>query len=772
MRRWWLSSLIFLLVPTVAARGQTLDVGVLGQLKDASVYIRVLQGGRAISSGSGFVFRVQGDTALVLTNHHVVTPELDEMPRGAKFELSVVFRSGTPGEQEVPAVLLGSIYNKTTDLAILEVKGVKQAPKPIPADQVAAEKDFFETMPVFTLGFPLGEMIQGVIGRNRGNPAITVNSMTIASLRPDPLTGQLQRVQLNGSLIEGNSGGPVVDAKGRLVGVVVSRLRGEAVGFAIPPNVISRFLNGSLDFQSLNVISVAADGIELKLEARVIDPFGNVKSFAIRRAPANKPLQAPGGPITTPLVDDPSPASFAINNGVASSQFKVPTAADGNRKVIFQVMMTDKGGRVMASSPVVIELPNRTGTVANAGREAPERGPARWSCDVNVSDGAEIKHNGDETLIDVPGGSPFINAPQYASFNAPSSLAKVRGNFVASVVVDCSLDPGGETILGPQGKKLPFSFQGAGLLLWQDEGNFVRVERCKGTGGGAGGLIHRALVEVYKNGKELGVYYSDPIPDIPTALAVVRKGASVQFLYSRAPKELVVFQEVAMDLQDDVFIGVAASNLSKRPLHARFREFTLMDLEKKPIDVAKVERDKLVVPKYQTLADGTLVYEGAGMKVLTEQGKSAIPEEGMDAKYQGEWSGGRQLLWRATKKGDGLALEFSVPEGKTFDVQLMLTKGPDYGKAIVLFDGKPANASKPFNMYAEKVQLGKPVSLGVLALNKGTHKLQFRVDGKDDKSTGFTIGVDDLRLVPAKTPAKTDTKTKTETTKPAAKTKS
>ena len=323
-----------------------------------------------------------------------------------------------------------------------------------------------------------------------------------------------------------------------------------------------------------------------------------------------------------------------------------------------------------------------------------------------------------------------------------------------SVVVDCSLDPGGETILGPQGKKLPFSFQGAGLLLWQDEGNFVRVERCKGTGGGAGGLIHRALVEVYKNGKELGVYYSDPIPDIPTALAVVRKGASVQFLYSRAPKELVVFQEVAMDLQDDVFIGVAASNLSKRPLHARFREFTLMDLEKKPIDVAKVERDKLVVPKYQTLADGTLVYEGAGMKVLTEQGKSAIPEEGMDAKYQGEWSGGRQLLWRATKKGDGLALEFSVPEGKTFDVQLMLTKGPDYGKAIVLFDGKPANASKPFNMYAEKVQLGKPVSLGVLALNKGTHKLQFRVDGKDDKSTGFTIGVDDLRLVPAKTPAK------------------
>jgi S1-C subfamily serine protease len=769
MTRWLPTILCGLMVVPWPASGQSLDRAVLEQLKDASVYIRVSQSGKVHSAGSGFVIRVDGDTALVLTNHHVAVPDASESPRGGNFEVSVVFRSGSPTEQELPATLLGSIFNETTDLALLEVKGVKQPPRPIPAEQTAVESEFFETMPVTALGFPLGEMIQGVVGRTGGNPAITVTPMTIGSLRRDA-ANQLLRVQLNGSLIQGNSGGPIVDAKGRLVGVAVSRLRGEAVGFAIPPRVIAQFLNGTLDLRSLNVVSVAADGVELKVEARLVDPFNRVKSVTLRRAAASMPIPPATRPGEPALVNDPAPVSLALADGMASGQFKVALGAAGERKVTFQVVMTDKSGRMSVSSPVTLDVPSKPGLVTRIGGEGREKTEARWSCDVNVEDGCTIHHEGGETTIDVPGGSPFINAPQSLlhTFNAPASVVQVKGNFFASVVVDCDLDPGAETISGTGGKKLPFTFQGAGLLIWQDENNFVRIERCKGSQGGVG-LIHRALVEVYSKGREVGVHYSQSIPDVPTVLAVRRKGASIQVLYSRAPNELVVFQELAVDFRDEVLVGVAASNLSKRPLKARFREVHLTDLERQPLDVTKIDRKRLVVPKFDTLGDGTLVFEGTALKVVKDDVGTATPDENM-ARFSGEWSKGQQLFWRGKKKGDFLSVEFNLEQQGKFDPKVMLTKGPEYGRVIVSLDGKPVNSDKPWNLYAPEVKLGNAGPLGTgLLLAKGMHKLTFTIAGKDDQSTGFAVGLDDVRLVPtAKAAPKADPK-KADEKKPGAK---
>ena len=57
-------------------------------------------------------------------------------------------------------------------------------------------------MPVYTLGFPGGRMMGGVVGNIKNNPAITVNAMSISSFRRDE-GNRLARVQLNGSTIEG-----------------------------------------------------------------------------------------------------------------------------------------------------------------------------------------------------------------------------------------------------------------------------------------------------------------------------------------------------------------------------------------------------------------------------------------------------------------------------------------------------------------------------------------------------------------------------------------
>jgi S1-C subfamily serine protease len=58
-------------------------------------------------------------------------------------------------------------------------------------------------------GFPFGKQL----GKN-----ITVSKTSVSSLRKKP-NGTLQDIQVNGGMHPGNSGGPVVDAMGQVVGV-------------------------------------------------------------------------------------------------------------------------------------------------------------------------------------------------------------------------------------------------------------------------------------------------------------------------------------------------------------------------------------------------------------------------------------------------------------------------------------------------------------------------------------------------------------------------
>ncbi len=232
------------LLGSAEARGQSFDKATLDRVKDATVYIKIKVNGRPVSAGSGFAILAKGDSVTVMTNRHVAVHDDDELPANAKPEIFVVFRSGTPQEQEVPAKLLTFDRRKVTDLAMLEVKGVKQPPLPINADRPVAEGDLFETMTAYSLGFPLGGMISG--GNLNSNPAVTVNAMTISSFRRGE-SNRLERIQFSGSMIQGNSGGPIVNDKGTLVGVVVERLAGESVVRAIPPNVITAFLGGDVD---------------------------------------------------------------------------------------------------------------------------------------------------------------------------------------------------------------------------------------------------------------------------------------------------------------------------------------------------------------------------------------------------------------------------------------------------------------------------------------------------------------------------------------------
>ena len=357
--------LIAVLALAPSSWGQAIDKQTLDQLKDSSVFIKMKIPNVGEASGSGFAIKTTGDTVLIMTNRHVVVPEEGDLPQGAKHELWVVFRSGTPQQQELPAQLLAYDEREIRDLAVLEVRGVQNPPRPIAANLTTAEADFYETMPVYTLGFPGGRMMGGVVGNIKNNPAITVNAMSISSFRRDE-GNRLARVQLNGSTIEGNSGGPLVDGKGRLVGVIVSRLRGESVGFAVPPSVISQFLDGDIGGFKAELTSLQTGTAAVKLEVRLVDPLRNIKAVTLRYA-RQSGTPAPAKPDARgvyPLLFNGVNVPLQVSGGTASGQLSLPVATAADRKLAMQFVLTSTTGRIMPGKPSPVDIPERPGAIA------------------------------------------------------------------------------------------------------------------------------------------------------------------------------------------------------------------------------------------------------------------------------------------------------------------------------------------------------------------------------------------------------------------------
>jgi regulation of enolase protein 1 (concanavalin A-like superfamily) len=172
--------------------------------------------------------------------------------------------------------------------------------------------------------------------------------------------------------------------------------------------------------------------------------------------------------------------------------------------------------------------------------------------------------------------SPKIVKQKEPLHNAPRTMAEVDGDFLAYVKVDGDIDPGLDPPTDPRGRQLPMSFQGAGLLLYQDKENFVRLERaCRAV---RPSMFRELLVEVVRGGRESDYYYValPGDPSKPLDLFLIRRKGRIQCLFSHDGRTLLGFREFSLDYPAKVKIGLTASNLSKKPFTARFSDFFLL----------------------------------------------------------------------------------------------------------------------------------------------------------------------------------------------------
>jgi len=243
-RSWVLCACIMLSIPAMAGADQLISPEILRNAMEATVLIkaeRVYQGSQAPSFGTGFFVHSDG---YLITNHHVIANNIGINLYGKYHEvptkiisLEVVIGSGSADERSIPATVIAS--DKEKDLALLKVRY-----KPQHWLDITKPAEVKMVQPVWVIGYPFGTYLGGsaVDQTGQANPELTVNSGIVTSLRHEG--GQaVKAIQTDAAVNPGNSGGPMIDAEGRVVGVVNSKIMGgEGLGFAIAPSVLSEFV--------------------------------------------------------------------------------------------------------------------------------------------------------------------------------------------------------------------------------------------------------------------------------------------------------------------------------------------------------------------------------------------------------------------------------------------------------------------------------------------------------------------------------------------------
>jgi S1-C subfamily serine protease len=289
----------------------------MDRVKRATVFLKVaMQGG--VASGTGF-FGDSDTPNLVLTNAHVVGMMSSESPRPARVE--VIINSGEKDEKRTTAKVLG--VDRSSDLAVLEIVPVPDLPKPLKV--VKSSGHLRELDNVWVFGFPFGESL---------GKEITIRPSSVSSLRKRG--GVLDQIQVNGGMDPGNSGGPMVDENGHVVGVAVAGIPGRMINFAIPGERVHTILNGRIVGLGVALPFKEGEKINLPITMEMLDPRNRIKEVALEVWTGDPPTPGTSGRPPTDSAPAPQPGDSAKQRfrmtyaaGIGKGEVTLPTLPAG-----------------------------------------------------------------------------------------------------------------------------------------------------------------------------------------------------------------------------------------------------------------------------------------------------------------------------------------------------------------------------------------------------------------------------------------------------------
>ena len=201
-----------------------LSVSLANLCQRANQSLVVVQNGRR-GAGAGIIWRSDG---IVVTNYHVIHRG---RPRVSLLDGS-----------EYPTSLLAKARH--IDLALLKLELPESEPASLPVAEIADSRLLRVGQIALALGHPwgqLGSVSMGVI-TSLGSLPLRWRKRTVNVIRTDA------------GLAPGNSGGPLIDASGAVIGINTMIVGGDQ-GVAVPSHVVNEFVEKALGEAVLPVAS-------------------------------------------------------------------------------------------------------------------------------------------------------------------------------------------------------------------------------------------------------------------------------------------------------------------------------------------------------------------------------------------------------------------------------------------------------------------------------------------------------------------------------------
>ena len=176
------------------------------------------------SEGSGVIYKKSGNVAYVVTNNHVVS---------GSSEIQVILSNG----KTVDAQIVGT--DETTDLAVLKINAANVTTVATfgNSNDIAAGQD------VIAIGSPMGSEYANTVTKG-------IISATKRTVKASDSSVATTVIQTDAAINSGNSGGPLVNMAGQVIGINSMKLASstdgtsvEGMGFSIPSNEVVRVIN-------------------------------------------------------------------------------------------------------------------------------------------------------------------------------------------------------------------------------------------------------------------------------------------------------------------------------------------------------------------------------------------------------------------------------------------------------------------------------------------------------------------------------------------------
>lgn len=329
-------------------------------------------------TGSGFVINNDGNGQYVVTNRHVVT---DGSLTPHPFIIYDDINSAIPAE--IVAV------NPQRDMAVVRTGKPIPGKEPIPLRSFSSKSMVGET--VYSIGFPGAS--DAIMSATAQDMLISTEEMmswsegkairVIDSKDTNQQAGAGQVIQTNATINGGNSGGPLVDKAGYVVGICsFGAIEGENTFYAITANELTAYLD------SIKVSYQKADGLMGSLLYLIgAGAFVLVAVFVVISKLSGKKSK-----------QDPKPAPNPAPQPVSGPVRVLECTAGPLAGQIFNIRGKETVGRDAARCSIV--FPKETKGVSGLHLSVTFDGSAVYVCDENSSFG---------TMLDdkrLPAGTP------------------------------------------------------------------------------------------------------------------------------------------------------------------------------------------------------------------------------------------------------------------------------------------------------------------------------------------------------------------------------